>query len=52
MPKISRNNLGEYNKSCSAPNQKSRKIVFAIFRIVYDFLESLQDSAKPFYYWR
>jgi hypothetical protein len=34
MPKISRNILGEYNKSCSAPHQESRKIEFAIFRIL------------------
>jgi hypothetical protein len=25
------NSLGEYNKSCSAPHQESRKIEFAIF---------------------
>jgi hypothetical protein len=46
MPKILWNSLGEYNKSCSAPHQKSRKIEFAFFRIFYDFLEILQTSAK------
>jgi hypothetical protein len=51
MPKISRNSLGEYNKSCSAPHQESSKIEFEIFRIFYDFLENLQESAKSFYYW-
>jgi hypothetical protein len=45
MPKISRKILGKYNKSCSAPYQESSKIEFAIFRIFYDFLENLQDSA-------
>jgi hypothetical protein len=45
MPKISRNNLGEYNKSCSAPHRKSSKIDFAIFWFFYDFVENLQDSA-------
>jgi hypothetical protein len=45
MPKILGNNLGEYNKSCSDPHQESRQIEFAIFRVFYDFLEILQDSA-------
>jgi hypothetical protein len=31
MSNISRNSLGEYNKSCSAPHQGSSKIEFAIF---------------------
>jgi hypothetical protein len=51
MPKLLRNSLGEYNKSCSAPHQESSKIEFAIFRIFYDFLESLQVSANVLYYW-
>jgi hypothetical protein len=51
MPKISRNILGEYNKSCSTHHKESSKIQFAIFRIFYDFLENLQQSAKSFYYW-
>jgi hypothetical protein len=51
MPKISRNSLGEYNKSCSVTHQESRKIEFAFFRIFYDFLEILQESPKSFYYW-
>jgi hypothetical protein len=42
MSKISRNGLGEYKKSCSAPHQESSKIEFTIFRIFYDFLEILQ----------
>jgi hypothetical protein len=46
MPKISRNSLGEYNKSCSAHHQESRKIEFAFFQIIYDVLEILQASAK------
>jgi hypothetical protein len=31
MPKILGSSLGEYNKSCSAHHQESRKIEFAIF---------------------
>jgi hypothetical protein len=50
MSKISRNSLGEYNKSCSAPDQESSKIEFEIFRIFYDFLEILQDPAKVLHY--
>jgi hypothetical protein len=45
MLNLSRNSLGEYNKSCSAHHQESGKIEFAIFRIYYDFLEILQISA-------
>jgi hypothetical protein len=52
MPKISRNNIGEYNKSCSAQHQESIKIEFAFFQIFYDFLEILQDSALCIHYWR
>jgi hypothetical protein len=51
MPKISRNSLGEYNKSCSTPQLEPSKIEFAIFRILYNFLENLQESAKWLYYW-
>jgi hypothetical protein len=47
MPKISRNNQGEYNKSCSSPYQESSKIDFAIFWIFYDFLGILQVSSIP-----
>jgi hypothetical protein len=47
---MSRNSLGEYNKSCSAPHQESSKIEFAIFRMFYDFLENLQDQAIWVYY--
>jgi hypothetical protein len=50
MLKISRNSLGEYNKSCSTPHQESRKIEFVIFRIFYDFLEILQVLANVLYY--
>jgi hypothetical protein len=50
--KISRNGLGEYNKSCSSPHQESRKIKFAFVWFSYDFLENLQDSAIWIYYWR
>jgi hypothetical protein len=50
MLKISRNSLGEYNKSCSAPHQESSEIELAIFRIFYDFLEILQVSANVLYY--
>jgi hypothetical protein len=39
MPKISRNGLGEYNKSCSVPHQESSKIEFVFLRFIYDFLE-------------
>jgi hypothetical protein len=46
MRKLSRNSLGECNKSCSVPHQESSKIEFAFFRFFYDFLEILQDSAK------
>jgi hypothetical protein len=52
MPKIFGTSLDKYNKSCSAPHQKSRKIEFAFFRFIYDFLENLQDSAIWIYYWR
>jgi hypothetical protein len=52
MLKISRNRLGEYNKSCSTTHQESRKIGFAFFWFSYDFLENLQDSAIWMYYWR
>jgi hypothetical protein len=52
MLKLSRNSLGENNKSCSTPHQESSKIEFAIFPIFYNFLEILQDSAKHMYYWR
>jgi hypothetical protein len=31
MPKILRNSLGEYNKSCSAPHQEFRNIICLIF---------------------
>jgi hypothetical protein len=51
MPKLSRNSIGEYNKSCSAPHQESSTIEFAIFHIFYDFLEILQVSANVLYYW-
>jgi hypothetical protein len=51
LPKILGNNLEKYNKSCSSPHQESSKIEFAFFTIFYDFLEILQESAKPFYYW-
>jgi hypothetical protein len=51
MPKLSRNSLGVYNKSGGAPHQESRKTESAIFRIFYDFLENLQDSAIWLYYW-
>jgi hypothetical protein len=46
MPKISRNSLGEYNKSCSTFHQESNKIDFAFLLFFYDFLENLQDSVK------
>jgi hypothetical protein len=48
MLKMSRNSLGEYNKSCSALHQKSSKIEFAIFRIFYDFLGILQFQQNLF----
>jgi hypothetical protein len=51
MPKLLKNSLGEYNKSCSAPHQESSKIAFAIFWIFYNFLEILQVSANVLYYW-
>jgi hypothetical protein len=51
MPKMSGNNLDKLNQSCSALHQESRKIEFACFRSLYDFLEILQESAKVFYYW-
>jgi hypothetical protein len=51
MPKISTNNLGEYNKSCSAPHPESSKIEFTIFWIFYDCLGILQVLAKSVYYW-
>jgi hypothetical protein len=44
LPKISRNRLGEYNKSCSTLHQESNKIGSAFFCFFYDFLENLQDS--------
>jgi hypothetical protein len=50
MPKISRKSLGEYNKCCNAPHQESSKIMFAIFRIFYDFLGILQVPAKELHY--
>jgi hypothetical protein len=51
MLKISRNTLGEYNRSCSCPHQEPREIGFAFFCFSYDFLENLQDSANWVYYW-
>jgi hypothetical protein len=38
MPKIFGNSLGEYNKSCSAPHQESRKIEFAFSDVSTIFL--------------
>jgi hypothetical protein len=52
MPKISRNSLDKFNKSCSTIHQESSKIEFAFVRFFYDFLESLHESAKWLYYWR
>jgi hypothetical protein len=45
MPKISRDWLGEYNKSCSIIHNHSNKIEFAFCWFFYDFLEILQVSA-------
>jgi hypothetical protein len=52
MPKLSRNSLCEYNKSCSAQLKESSKIELAFFRIFYDFLEILQVSVICIHYWR
>jgi hypothetical protein len=52
MLKLSRNRLGEYNKSCSTPHLESRKNGFSVFWVSYDFLENLQDSAIWMYYWK
>jgi hypothetical protein len=45
MLKIFGNSLDKYYKSCSAPHEKSNKIEFVVFQILYDFIEILQDSA-------
>jgi hypothetical protein len=37
------NILGKYKKSCSAPHQESRKIVFAIFQIWMPLCVSEQE---------
>jgi hypothetical protein len=50
MPKILGNSLDKFNDSCSTHHQESSKIEFAFFRIIYDLLEILQESAKVFYY--
>jgi hypothetical protein len=51
MLKISRNRLGEYNKSCSTPHPELRKIEFAFFWFSYNFLGILQVPATWLYYW-
>jgi hypothetical protein len=37
-------------KSCSAHHEEPSKTEFAIFRIFYEFLENLQESANVLYY--
>jgi hypothetical protein len=52
MLKISRIRPCEYNKSCSIFHNKSNKIGFAFFWILYNFLCILQIPAKGIHYWR
>jgi hypothetical protein len=52
MQKLSRNSLGKNNKSCITFHQESKNIGFAFVLVFYDFLWSLQVSAKHMYYLR
>jgi hypothetical protein len=52
MQKLSGNSSGKSNKGCSTSHQESNKIGFAFFKIFYNFLCILQDSAEHNYYLR
>jgi hypothetical protein len=51
MQKLSGKSMVVLCKSCRIFHNKSKQIGFVFFWFFYDFLRSLQDSAKPFYYW-
>jgi hypothetical protein len=52
MHKLSLNNLDKYNKSCITFHLESKKIGFAFFWFLYDFVWNLQVSAKVKHYLR
>jgi hypothetical protein len=52
MQKLWGTSSGKNNRSCRIFYNKSRKIGFAFFWVLYDFIWILQDSAKQQYYLR
>jgi hypothetical protein len=51
MQKLRGTSSGKNNKSCRIFHHESNKIDFVVFRLFYNFLHNLQETAKALYYW-